>query len=28
VNAIKNEKLIDSLPKKLIPKSKEEAYEI
>ena len=27
-NAIKNEELIDSLPKKLIPKSKKEAYEI
>ena len=27
-NAIKNEELINSLPKKLIPKSKKEAYEI
>ena len=27
-NAIKYEELIDSLPKKLIPKSKNEAYEI
>ena len=26
-NAINNEKLINSLPKKLIPKSKKEAYQ-